>query len=352
MREVRAWHRGLPVIAASLATALAYSTPAHAFGGSDTRGEVEGKELTASAQRTSIRVTQVSGPTGGKRGSLSATDVNWEPPPCWYEPVFTPEELKDFAEHDAGGDVSLRQGWYGSRLWTDHFKDGKDAPNYFGTPSSVKGYKDYNLGKKGYFWRGVAPRLAALDDTSLCNRLMFWQDAGEIPDDPNAPTPRTLAEYAYDKVEVPATEIEAKPAAKSTVNLPTWVWLDKGTFKEVKVRAELPNTGLWAETTAKPVALHLEPGTADAETFPASGDCEINADGSIGTPYAKGKADQTPPCGIRYLRASNGEPYQLNASITWEISWEGTGGAQGDLPDGTFETTQDMEVQEIQSINR
>ena len=31
---------------------------------------------------------------------------------------------------------------------------------------------------------------------------------------------------------------------------------------------------------------------------------------------------------------------------------EGSGGAKGDLPDGTFETTQDMTVQEIQSINR
>lgn len=30
---------------------------------------------------------------------------------------------------------------------------------------------------------------------------------------------------------------------------------------------------------------------------------------------------------------------------------EGSGGAIGDLPDGTFETTQDMNVQEIQSIN-
>jgi hypothetical protein len=119
---------------------------------------------------------------------------------------------------------------------------------------------------------------------------MFWQDAGEIPDVPNAPTPGTLADYAYNKVKVPETEVQLKPAARSTVNLPTSVWLDKGAFEEVKVRAELPGKGLWAETTAKPIALHLEPGTKDAETFPASGDCEINEDGSIGTPYTKGDA--------------------------------------------------------------
>jgi hypothetical protein len=349
---VKPWHKGIPVIATSIAAALLGSTPANAFGESDTKGEAEGKELTASATHSRIQVTQVSGPTGGKQGTLSSTDVNWEPPPCWYEPLFTPEQMKNFAETDGNGHVAVRQSWTGTGLWTDHFRDEKDAGRHFGTPATVQGYKNYNLDKEGYFWHGVAPNVTAIDDTSKCSRLIFWQDAGEIPNDPDAPTPQTLAEYAYDKVKVPDTQVELKPEAKSTVNAPTWVWLDKGTFKEVKVRAELPNTGLWAETTAKPVALHLEPGTDDAETFPSSGDCEINDDGSIGTPYKTGDAGKTPPCGIRYLRATNGEPYELSASVTWQITWEGAGGDGGDLPDGTFETTQDMNVQEIQSINR
>lgn len=346
------------LVPAVLVLAMALLTPgnAHAVGGGGTRGDgpaggVEGNELTAKASTSRIKVTQTSGPTGG-RGTLSSIDPTWEPPPCWYEPVFTPEQLKNFAETEAAGDVSIRQGWYGEGLWTDHFRDGKEARNYFGTPATVPGYENYNLGKDGYFWRGVAPDWSALDNTSLCSRLMFWQDAGEVPDEPEAPTPGVLAAYAYDKVKVPETEIELRPANRSTVNLPTWIWLDRGTFREISVRAELPGTALWAETTAKPVALHLDPGTKDAETYPATGDCAINADGSIGTPYTRGSADRTPPCGIRYLRASGGDPYRLTASITWAISWEGTGGARGDLPDGTFETTQDMTVQEIQSINR
>jgi hypothetical protein len=346
-------HASRPLTVSSLTVALLAPVPAIALGGEGSYGGgAKANEISASASQSRIKVTQVSGPAGGKQGTVASTDVNWKPPPCWYEPVFTPEQLKNFAENDGNGDAGLRDGWYGSKLWTDHFRDGKDANTIFTKPSTVKGYKNYNLGKDGYFWRGVAPDFNALDDTSLCSRLMFWQDAGEIPDDPNAPTPEILADYAYNKVKVPETEVELKPAARSTVNLPTWVWLDKGTFKEVKVRAELPNTGLWAETTAKPIALHLEPGTEDAEVFPASGDCEINDDGSIGTPYTKGNAEKTPPCGIRYLRATNGTPYQLSASVTWQITWEGSDGTGGDLPDGTFETTQDMNVQEIQSINR
>ncbi|MEV7344035.1 hypothetical protein [Streptomyces sp. NPDC093544] len=347
--------RGWPSFTiAPLITIVLASTPAHAIGDGGANGSVDDKgNIAASASsHTRIKVTQVSGPTGGKQGSLSSTNVNWKPPPCWYEPVFTPAQLKAFSETGADGDVSLRQAWDGTRLWTDHFRDEQDAPNYFATPSTANGYKDYNLGKDGYFWRGVAPDLANVDDTSLCGQLMFWQNAGEIPDVPNAPTPQTLAEYAYDKVKVPETEIELKPATKSTVNLPTWVWLDKGTFQEVKVRAELPDTGLWAETTAKPVSLHLEPGTADAETYPASGECKINDDGSIGIPYRTGDADKTPPCGLTYLRATDGNPYELKASVTWQITWTGSDGTGGDLPDGTFETTQNMNVQEIQSVNR
>lgn len=320
-------------------------------GGHDTtQGDADGKTLLASAGQSRIKVTQVSGPTGGKRGAVSSVDVNWKPPACWYEPVFTPAALKDFSETNGVGDVGIHEYWAGKDLWTDHYRDDKPTTNIFENGASVEGYKNYNLGQDGYFWRSVAPDISDPDSWD-CTRIMFWQPAGEIPKIAHAPTPKTLAEYAYNQVKVPTTEIELKPTTKSTVNLPTWAWLDKATFQDVKVRAELPNTGLWAETTAKPIALHLDPGTTNAETYPASGDCEINADGSIGTPYKKG-AEGTPPCGIRYLKATNGTPYHLSASVTWQITWEGSGGTGGGLPDGTFETTQDMNVQEIQSINR
>ncbi|MFI6661831.1 hypothetical protein ACIBL8_40685 [Streptomyces sp. NPDC050523] len=349
--------------AATVAVVLWSGGPAYAAGPEDNTnvqpadsqtGETDGNG-TLKASVSHIQIKYMSGGDGGgKQGNLGTVDPNWKPPACWYEPAFTPAELKHFVDSDGGGDVGIHESWFGKGLWTDHYRDGKPADNFdmkSPTNSSADGYKDYNTGKDGYFWRGVAPDNQDPDSWN-CGRIMFWVPAGQIPDDPNSPTPKTLAEYAYNKIKVPETEIEVKPTAKSTVNLPTWVWLDKGKFKDVKVRASLPNTGLWAETTAKPVALHLEPGTDDATTYPSSGDCTINDDGSIGTPYEKGDAKKNPPCGITYLHATNGTPYHLKASITWQITWEGSDGSKGNLPDGTFDTTQDMNVQEIQSVNR
>ncbi|WP_324963972.1 hypothetical protein [Streptomyces formicae] len=282
-------------------------------------------------------------------------DPNWQPPACWYEPVFSPKQLKAAVATGEGGLVNAHV-WWSNGLWVDHYEKGKSDtdfdPNFPGG-TTADGYKNYNIGKKGMFWRSTVREGMYQDSKAWdCGRVMFWQDAGTIPKDKNAPTPEILAAFAYGKIKVPDTEIELKPQDLSTVNLPTWVWLDKGTFTNVQVRADLPGTGLWAVTRAMPVALHLEPGTEDAQTYPASGDCEINADGSIGTPYTKGASEGEPSCGVNYLRSTSGEPYQLKASINWDISWKGTGGAHGDLPDGTFETSQDVSVQEVQAVNR
>ncbi|MFI7016237.1 hypothetical protein [Streptomyces sp. NPDC050164] len=100
------------------------------------------------------------------------------------------------------------------------------------------------------------------------------------------------------------------------------------------------------------MSLHIDPGTQGAESLPASGECVINDDGSIGEPYARGKAELTPPCGVRYLRSSGDDSYALKATLTWEITWEGAGGTGGGLPDGAFATTTEVQVQEYQAVNR
>ncbi|MFF4401411.1 hypothetical protein [Streptomyces sp. NPDC001480] len=317
----------------------------HHGGSSQGNYHSSGKQAGGSIES---RIT-FSGSTRGGSGSSSqaVTPVgDWTPPACWYEPI----SARDFAKRtEASYDEVVNnpaQPDYAKAAtgqFRDIYKDGK--------------YKNYNLDKKdeGNWW------VAVQDDNRLdepgawdCSELPFWVENGDTPKVKNAVTPQVLAELAYNRIQLPTTEVTLAPANTTKVNLPTWAWLDKAKFKDVSVTASLNVAGLniQATTTAMPVSLKLEPGTSDAQTYPASGECAINADGSIGEPYAKGKADQTPPCGIKYLRSSGDGTYKLKATVTWQISWTGSGGAGGDLPDGTFGATQDVTVQEVQAVNR
>ncbi|MEU4997748.1 hypothetical protein [Streptomyces sp. NPDC021622] len=307
-------------------------------GGSETDSSGGGKITVETKVQTTVNGSTAT----AKSGTLSSADSNWTPPACWYEPAFSPKELKK----SVGNLRKFNPFGLGNMV----------ADMYDGYYEKGKPYKDYNLDKQGegMFWASVVnPNREDDPEATSCDKAPFWVDEAETPDEPLAISPRILAEYAYDELPVPGTEIAMAPAGQSTVNLPTWVWLDKAKFKKVSVTASLPGTGLSATTTAEPVSLHLEPGTGDAETSPASGDCKINADGSIGEPYAKGKAGKIPPCGVNYLRATgDSEPYALKATLTWKITWTSTTGEGDDLPDGTYGATQDVTVQEIQSINR
>ncbi|MEU5341008.1 hypothetical protein AB0H18_09250 [Streptomyces sp. NPDC020766] len=305
----------------------------------DASGKRNGRTISV---QTRVQTTVDGDSRSAKTGNLSSADSNWTPPACWYEPAFSPKEIESTVKAWRKVDV-LGIGDLVGGVFDSYYKDGEP-------------YKDYNLDKQGegMFWAAaVNPNRKDDPEATSCDKLPFWVDNGETPEEPLAVSPRILAEYAYDELPVPDTEFKSAPDGKSTVNLPTWIWLDRAKFRKISVTASLPGTGLSATTSAEPVSLHIEPGTADAETYPANGDCTINDDGSIGEPYAKGKADRTPPCGVTYLRSSGtDDAYELKATVTWKITWTSTNGEGGALPDGTFGATQDVTVQEIQSVNR
>ncbi|MEV5982315.1 hypothetical protein [Streptomyces sp. NPDC052114] len=312
-------------------------------GGKQAKGTKNGRTITV---ETKVQ-TSVNGDTASARtGNLSSADSNWNPPACWYEPAFSPKEIEKTVKSWRGfGDgVPLFDGvgeFVGDYL-DSRYKEGKP-------------YKDYNLDKqgKGMFWAAaVNPNRKDDPEASACDKQPFWVDEGETPKEPLAVNPRILAEYAYDELPVPGTEITMAPEGTTKVNLPTWIWLDKAKFKKVSVTAGIPGSGLSATTTAEPVALTITPGTDDAETYPASGECPIE-NGKIGTPRPKGTpADTAPPCGVKYLRSSGDASYALQATVTWKISWTSTTGEGGDLPDGMFGAERQVQVEEIQSINR
>ncbi|PJM99198.1 hypothetical protein CG740_31765 [Streptomyces sp. CB01201] len=276
--------------------------------------------------------------TGNSTGPVTAVG-NWTPPACWYAPKYSPAQFKAYVEPIWNAEST---GYEWDNQQRDKYVNGKP-------------YTNFNLDKadKGYWWDSyVNPSYPPGWDT--CNKPYFWVDKGAPPpaDAPEAITPEVLAKLAYAEIRVPSTKVTLKPDGTTKVNLPTWAWLDKTDFHPVSVTASVPVLNISATTTATPISLKLEPGTGDATVFPATGECPINADGSIGTPYEAGNADKTPPCGVTYLRATSTTPYTLKATVTWKIHWTGTGTPGGNLPDGTFGQDQQVTVQEIQAINR
>ncbi|WTV81157.1 hypothetical protein OG885_16700 [Streptomyces sp. NBC_00028] len=275
--------------------------------------------------------------SGTSTGALTSS-TSWTPPPCWYAPKYTPEQLQK----------TLEPIWEAES--TGYEWDAEQRKKY-NADDEEKGFNKDKTGK-GYWWDSYVDK-SYPPGWDSCDKGPFWVDTGDAPPAQyeNAVTPEILAELAYNEIRVPGTEVTLAPAEATKVNLPTWAWLDGAAFKPVSVTASVPVLNINATATAEPVSLKIEPGTADAVTYPASGVCEIN-NGRIGEPYAKGKADQTPPCGVKYLRSSGDATYPLRATVTWKIQWTGSGGAGGDLPDGNFGATQNVVVQEIQAVNR
>lgn len=320
-------------------------------------GSGGGEKQSVGAKATRARTVVVEGDKGNS-GSLKPQNTSWEAPACWYEPRTSPKELKALMKKYEP-DKPKKKKETNPLDPVDHDEIARkiqgQAQGFVGEYYQVDKYKNYNLDKqgKGMFWEGVPnPNKKNDPKANDCMKHAIWVDKGETPDVPNAISPKVLAEYAYDELPIPGTDVEISPKDKQTVNLKTWIWLDKAKFKPVTVRAELPGTGLWAETKAEPYALTLEPGTTDAQTYPASGKCVIEH-GSIGEPYTKGNSNQTPPCGLTYHRATQGGgSFPLKATLTWKVSWNGTDGAGDDLPEGSYDETRNITVREVQSIVR
>jgi len=306
-------------------------------GNETVEGGQDGQNLTATAG--AVVYDRSKNGTGESAGPVTAS-TSWTPPACWYAPTYSPDELQKVKEP----------------VWeaesTGYEWDAEQREKYLNKDDPSKDFNKDKAGK-GYWW-GSYVNKSYPPGWDSCTEDYFWVDTGDAPpaNIPNTITPEILAGLAYNEIRVPSTKVTLAPAGETKVNLPTWAWLDAAQFKPVSVTASVPVLGMEATTVAEPVSLRIEPGTADAQVYPASGVCTF-VNGRIGEPYTAGKASQTPPCGVKYLRSSGDGSYPLRATITWKIHWTGTGVAQEQpLPDGEFGAEQAVVVQEIQAVNR
>jgi enoyl reductase len=324
-----------PVAAMVLVLACAGAASAKRGTGTVTGGQHGG---TIDATAYSVSYEPASPPAGNPLTSTSG----WTPPACWLAPAATPQELK--TEREAVWAVDST-GYMWDATQRDYYVNGHPHKNF----------EIANAGK-GMWWNGQPNpnRLADPASLSCFKEYDDWVLNGKTPPAGPVVTPLILAQSAYDRIRIPNKVVTLSPDAlhTQTVNLNTWAWLDKADIPPVSVTARLNSLNMWATTTAKPVGLHLDAGTPYADLYPSSGDCALNGDGSIGQKYVTADGNAIPPCGLTYRKSSGNGTYTLTATITWQVTWTGSGGAAGTLDNGVFDLPQNVTVQEIQAVNR
>lgn len=178
----------------------------------------------------------------------------------------------------------------------------------------------------------------------------FIEPGQPVPrEDPHV-DPVVLMRAARDAMVLPTGRIRWNPSMDGTgatvVNIPTFVWVENSTTA-VQVRAEIPETGTWAQIDASLAAL-----TLTAEGGRQDKPCTDN-----GTPYTPGMTSST--CSITFTRSTadpDASPGQvptttLTATASWTASWTSSvdPNPQG-LTIPVTETTAEVPVAEIQTV--
>jgi hypothetical protein len=161
---------------------------------------------------------------------------------------------------------------------------------------------------------------------------------------PALPAPGVLAQLAVKYLQLPDPVIRSSPApgALQLTRLPVWLWVAANVWQPQSKTAQVPGESVTA--TATPVSAAWAMG--DGKTVTCKGP---------GTPYSgSNPAAASPTCGYTYDRSSAGQPggaYRVTVTITWDITWVGTGGAGGALAPLHTVAAAQFRVAESQALN-
>ena len=153
-----------------------------------------------------------------------------------------------------------------------------------------------------------------------------------------------LAQLAIRYLRLPDPVIRSSPApgALQLTRLPVWLWVAANAWKPQSKTAQVPGESVTAAATPVSAAWSMGNGTTVTCKGP-------------GTPYGGGNpAAASPTCGYTYDRSSAGQPrgaYRVTVTITWDITWHGTGGAGGALAPLETVAAAEFRVAESQALN-
>jgi len=172
-----------------------------------------------------------------------------------------------------------------------------------------------------------------------------WVPNGTDPSAGPVVTPAQLAQQAYNRLRLPLPVPEFNPRRSSSagdatlVTIPTWFWVTDWSGASQRTQAG----GVWAEVTAEPVSTEWTPG---------DGSPPVRCPGA-GVPWREGMDESASTCKYAYTQSSATQPgnrYTGRVTVTWRVTWQGSGGVGGTLPLMTRGTTFGIAVMERQTV--
>ena len=124
------------------------------------------------------------------------------------------------------------------------------------------------------------------------------------------------------------------------VGLQTFYWTSGDSWKTLTATASAD--GLTATVTAKPTGLIYDSG---------DGSSTVACDGP-GRPWTSADGNGPPTdgaCAYEYTKVTS-SPIMSTQSIVWKITWIGTGGTAGEIPQLTTSTSGQLNVMQIQTV--
>jgi hypothetical protein len=174
---------------------------------------------------------------------------------------------------------------------------------------------------------------------------VVWVPNGITPNGGPVVTPAQLAQQAYNRLRLPLPRPEFNPKRSSSagaatlVTIPTWFWVDNWSGASQRTRAG----AVWAAVTAEPVSTEWDPG---------DGSRPVRGAGA-GVAWREGVGESASACAYAYRRSSADQPsnrYTGRVTVTWRVTWRGSGGAGGTLPLMSRQVAFGIAVMERQTV--
>jgi hypothetical protein len=172
--------------------------------------------------------------------------------------------------------------------------------------------------------------------------------SGSLP--PDVALAGSLARTASSRLQLPTPTVGHSPDGTTLVNLATWLWVEPGSWRELRQRTSAGPVSV--EVVATPVGTTWDPGDG-SDPFTCSGP---------GTVYDRSRPEsvQSTDCSYTYRRSSAARPqtgpedndrfFTVTVTTRWQVTWTGTGGSGGTLPVLTRSSSFPLAVAQRQTV--